>query len=89
MHVGQAQHLGKLLAQADFHLVLGRVDAVFSQASGLDIAIKNNDFMPTLGNLLRSKHPRRSRSHNKYSFHSVLIALVLAAHGRPAFLAGA
>jgi len=74
MYIGKPQHFGKLLAQANLHLVLGGVNAIFSQTAGLDVAVENDDFMPALGNLLRSKQPRRPRSHNEYSFHSVPFA---------------
>jgi len=55
--LGRLKTFGKLLAQADLHLVLSRIDAVFSQASGLDIAVENSNVMPTLGKLLRSNIP--------------------------------
>src|SRR5262249_35769853 len=69
MPVGQAQHLGKLLAQADLHLVLGGINAVFGQAAGLDIAVEDDHFVPALGNLLRGKHSRRPRADYEDSLH--------------------
>src|SRR5258707_14740436 len=66
MHVGQAQHLGELLAQSDLHFVFGGIDAVFGQATGFDVTVKDDDFMPALGNFLRRKHPRRSRADHEY-----------------------
>src|SRR5215831_14634486 len=75
MHVAQAKHLGKLLAQSDLHLVFGGIDAVFGQAAWLDVAIQDDDFMPALGNFLRGKHSRRSGTHYKNSFHELSFQL--------------
>ena len=69
MHVGQAQHLGKLLAQPDLHLVFGGIDAILSQAARLNIAVQDDDFVTTLGDLLRGKHPCRSCANDKDSLH--------------------
>ena len=70
MHVGQAQHLGKLLAQANLHLVFGGIDAIFSQAAGLDVAVQDDDFMAALGNFLCGKHPCWSCTNHKDSLHA-------------------
>ena len=70
MHVGQAQHLGKLLAQPDLHLVLGGIDTVFSQATGLDVAVQDDDLMAALGDFLRGKHSCWSCTNHKDSLHA-------------------
>ncbi len=71
MHVGQAQHLGKLLAQPDLHLVFGGINTVLGQAAGLDVTIQDDHFVPALGNLLRGKHARRSRAYHEDGLHVV------------------
>jgi len=82
--LGRLKTFGKLLAQADLHLVLSRIDAVFSQASGLDIAVENSNVMPTLGKLLRSNIPAGPAPTTNTVFTQSSIAIGLAVHaGRP------
>src|SRR5438270_13123146 len=69
MDVRQAQDFGKLLAQPDLHLVLGGINAVFGQPAGLDVAVQDDHFMPTLGDLLRGKHAGRSCANHENGLH--------------------
>src|SRR4029077_18699381 len=63
------QHLGKLLAQPDLHLVLGGINTVLRQAAGLDITVQDDHFVPALGNLLRGNHAGRSRAYHEDGLH--------------------
>src|SRR5258708_3954117 len=68
MNVRQAEDLGKLLTQSDLHFVFGGIDTVLSQAAGLDVAIQDDDLMSALGDFLRGKHARGTRTNHEYSF---------------------
>src|SRR5215469_11391558 len=70
--IGQAQNLGKLLAQSNLHLVFGGIDAVFRQPARFDVAIEDDDFMAALGDFLRGEHSRWSGTDHEYGLHMVL-----------------
>src|SRR6476646_11611690 len=70
MHVGKTQHFGKLLAQANLHLVFGGIYAIFSQATWLDVAVQDDNFMAALGDFLGSKHSCWSCTNHKDSLHA-------------------
>src|SRR5262249_42011902 len=75
VYVGQAQHFGELLAQADLHLVFGGINAVLGQAAGFDVAIEDDDFMPALSDFLRSEHSCWSGADHEHGLHTVLHTL--------------
>src|SRR6478609_2948126 len=70
VNIRKAQHLGKLLAQPDLHLVLGGIDTVFSQAARFDVAVQDDHLMAALGDFLRGKHSRWSCTNHKDSLHA-------------------
>ena len=69
VNIGKSECLLELLAQAGFHLGFGGVDAVLSEASGPDIAVKDERFVACEGNLTGSEHASRSCSHDEDTFH--------------------
>ena len=57
---GSLKHLPELGTQTFFHGKFIRVDAIFSQPAGFDIAIKNDDFDAIARQFAGRKHPRRA-----------------------------
>src|SRR5581483_5152288 len=70
MYVGQCQNFGELLSQSHLHFVLRRINTVFGQAAGFDIAIEDDNMVAGKRDLLRGEHSRRPRAYDEHRLHA-------------------
>lgn len=68
--VGQRQGLGELLAKAELHFVFERIDAVFGETAGLDVAVEEHGAMAGERDFASGKDAGRAGSNDKDSFHA-------------------
>ena len=69
VNVRQGQYLGELLAQPDFHLVLGGIDSILGETAGLDVTIEDDYLMTGLRNLLCREKSGWSRTNDEHRLH--------------------